>query len=249
MATYRVHQQVPRVVAMRTGFSSREVGHTRKTTRRTSSRRTTRGYARWWAGIDISRAFIAGSCTSSCHSAGSACGSLASSSATAPSAAPTRDSDASHPVRIEITRSPYCVLRPRGRLIRSFSGRDPIQQSNRLLVLIPWLSTTRSTAARVPFVLPSGTAHTSPGSIATSPRFPNPTLPLNSCLELGYILCVPRPPPRVTFCMARFEARSAPGNSVNIKTQGVRFANFACSWSTTEFHEGGSCYASPRGAE
>src|SRR5262249_50288480 len=58
-----------------------------------------------------------------------------------------------------------------------------------------------------PSVPPCGIARTSPGSTPTSPRFPNPTLPLKFLwLELGYILRVSTASPRVTFCMARFGA-------------------------------------------
>src|SRR5499433_3595296 len=68
-----------------------------------------------------------------------------------------------------------------------------------------WLRRTRRAVPLAPSVPPCGIARTSPGSTPTSPRFPNPTLPLKFLwLELGYILRVSTASPRVTFCMARF---------------------------------------------
>jgi hypothetical protein len=70
---------------------------------------------------------------------------------------------------------------------------------------ILWLPRTRRAVPLAPSVPPCGIARTSLGSIPTSPRFPNPTLPLEFLwLELGYILRVATASPRGTFCTARF---------------------------------------------
>src|SRR5262249_36978244 len=50
-----------------------------------------------------------------------------------------------------------------------------------------WLRRTRRAVPLAPSVPPCGIARTSPGSTPTSPRFPNPTLPLKFLwLELCY---------------------------------------------------------------